>query len=135
MSETEATFLDLGTNLDDVPDLVTVAGGEHEMRIIDLGITVTEKGKFLIPRLEIMNNPLAKEVSAPLRIPDETMNEKDKNRRMRNLKAFYKCFGINTAGPVQFNEQIGKTGWVTLDESEDAKYGKQNNVRQWLIKR
>ena len=135
MAQDETTFLDLGTNLNDVPDLTTAVGGEYELRIVDLGITTTEKGKFLIPRLEIVGQPLSKEITAPLRIPDESMDEKERNRRLRGLKAFYKAFGVNEAGPVVFNDQLGKTGWATLDESEDAKYGKQNNVRQWLAKR
>jgi len=131
----EESFLDLGVNLDDVPDLTTVAGGEYQLQIVDLGITETEKGKFLIPRLEIMEKPNTKEVTAPLRIPDSSMNEKEQARRHRNIKAFYKAFGISTSGPVVFNDQIGKTGWVTLDESEDPKFGKQNQARQWLSKK
>jgi len=131
----EESFLDLGVNLDDVPDLTTVAGGEYQLQIVDLGITETEKGKFLIPRLEIMGKPNTKEVTAPLRIPDSSMNEKEQARRHRNIKAFYKAFGISTSGPVVFNDQIGKTGWVTLDESEDPKFGKQNQARQWLSKK
>jgi hypothetical protein len=130
---TDESFLDLGTNLDDVPDVVTVPGGEYQLQITDLGITETEKGKFLIPKFEVVGVSNAKTVSHPLRIPDKSMDQKDTERRQRAIKYFYKAFDINTSGPVNFVEQIGKTGYAVLDESEDPKYGKQNNVRSYSV--
>ncbi len=131
----EESFLDLGVNLDDVPDLTTVPAGEYEVAISDMGTTTTEKGKYLIVRMEHTKAGSFRDITAPLRVPEESMNDKDKARYQRQHKAFRHCFGIPTAGPLVYNDHIGKRGWVTLDESDDPKYGKQNNVRQWLAKR
>jgi hypothetical protein len=130
----DESFLDLGTNLDDVPDVTTVPEGEYQLQISDLGITETEKGKFLIPKFGIVGMPDTKTISHPLRIPDPNkMEDKELNQRKRAIKYFYKAFGIPTEGPVVFAEQVGKTGYATLREDDDPKYGRQNSVRAYSV--
>ena len=135
MARTEESFLDLGTNLDDIAEATTVADGEYQIQITDLGITESEKGKYLIPKFDVVGVESSKTFTNPLRIPDDTMDAKEKQRRLRALKHFYKCFDIPGTGQIVFSEQIGKTGWAVLGETEDAKYGKQNRVVSFSVRK
>jgi len=127
--EDEESFLDLGEDLDDIPDLSTVVDEDYELRLVTLERRPgKEKGPFLFTEYEIIGQPDTKIIRHVMMLPREQDSERQKKNRKRAIKYFYKCFGINTAGPVVYADHIGSTGWVTLSEEDDPKYGKQNRI-------
>ena len=135
VDKNEESFLDLGTNLDDVPELSTVPAGEYELCIEDLRITTSEKGRFLIARFSLEGMENMKTISNPFRLPEADMALKDQQRCLRGLKHFYSAFDIPGDSTMVFAEQVGKRGYAMLGEEEDAKYGKQNRINSFSLKK
>lgn len=139
MAEVES-FLDLGEDLSNVPELVTVEPGERELRIIEVTKGTSKKtdkngnpsGDYLQARFEILGEPNAKTVSHVMMLPRAVDDERTVMNKKRSVKAFCEAFHIPLNGPIVFNECAGLTGWAILDESESQEYGKQNNVKRFV---
>lgn len=131
--ETEKeSFLDLGEDLDEIPDLSTVADEDYELRLVTLERRPGKaKGPFLFAEFEITGQPDTKIVRHVLMLPTAKDSERQQKNRKRALKYFYKCFGMPSVGPVVFADYVGNTGWATLTEETDPVYGKQNRIARF----
>lgn len=130
--EEQESFLDLGEDLDNVPDLTTVADEDYELRLVTFERRPgKKKGPFLFTEFEIVGQPDTKIIRHVLMLPTDNDPERQKQNRKRAIKYFYKCFSIPTAGPIVYSEYIGNTGWATLLEETDPTYGKQNRIARF----
>lgn len=128
----QGSFLDLGEDLDDIPDLSTVVDEDYELRLVTLEKRPgKKKGPFLFTEFEIVGQPDTKIIRHVLMLPTANDSERQQKNRKRALKYFYKCFSIPTSGPVVFADYIGNAGWATLTEEEDPTYGKQNRIARF----
>ena len=127
-----SSFLDLGEDLNDIPDLSTVPDEDYELRMVTLERRpAKKKGPFLFAEFEILEQPDTKIVRHVLMLPTNQDTERQKKNRKRALKYFYKCFNLPPSGPVVFADYIGNTGWATLTEETDPVYGKQNRIARF----
>ena len=85
------TLLDVDVG-DAVEPKVMPAGEECKLRIVGASITTSDKGTFLIPRLEVTDEPYAKEFTHVLTIPEDDMDEKRLNQCKYRLDEFYRTF-------------------------------------------
>lgn len=128
----QESFLDLGEDLDNIPDLSTVVDEDYELRLVTLEKRPgKKKGPFLFTEFEIVGQPDTKIIRHVLMLPTANDSERQQKNRKRALKYFYKCFNIPTSGPVVFADYIGNTGWATLLEETDPTYGKQNRIARF----
>lgn len=128
----DESFLDLGEDLDAIPDLSTVADEDYELRLITFEKRpAKKKGPFLFIECEIVGQSDTKIIRHVLMQPTPSDTERQAKNRKRAIKYFYKCFGIPTSGPVVFADYIGNTGWATLLEETDPVYGKQNRIARF----
>lgn len=130
----DLSYLDLGDDLNEVPDEKSVPGGEYEVRLVDLSIAATQKDatrQQLVVLLEVIGDPLAKTIYHYIRLPKESDPPRDAMRMKRARKYFYQAFGIPLAGKVVFQDYIGNTAWVTLTEQSDPQYGTQNRISRF----
>ncbi len=132
-SEMEAeSFLDLHEDLDDIPDLSTVADEDYELRLVTFEKRPGKaKGPFLFTEFELTGLPDTKIIRHVMMLATANDPERKAKNRKRAIKYFYKCFNIPTSGPVVFADYIGNTGWATLTEETDPVYGKQNRIARF----
>lgn len=133
MPEELESFLDLGVDLDEVPELKTVSAGEYELVLATFERRM-KTGPFLYLQFEIAGEPAAKIVTHTIMLPTPKDEERQKDARLRAVKHFYKAFDIPTSGPVEFQNYIGNHGWGILSEEESEDYGIQNRVRRFIAK-
>lgn len=130
----QESFLDLGEDLEDIPDLTTVPDEDYELRLVTLERRPgKEKGPYLFSEMELVGQPDTKIIRHVMMLPSVKDPERKAKNRKRAIKYFYKCFGIPTAGSVVFAEYIGNTGWATLTEETDPQYGPQNRVARFRV--
>lgn len=113
-------------------------GSEVQLRIIDVTEDSDKNGHdYIMPRFEVVNEPLAKDFTKFLHIPDkEWMDPKKLNSTQWDMQNFLTCFGMDVSGRVNFRDQLpGKTGWVILGSKDDPEYGTQNYIKKYLHKR
>lgn len=126
------SFLDLGEDLNDIPDLVTVADEDYELRMVTFEKRPGKgKGPFLFTEFELVGQPDTKIIRHVMMLPTAQNAERQQKNRKRAIKYFYKCFGIPTAGPVTYADYVGNTGWATVTEETDPTYGKQNRIARF----
>jgi hypothetical protein len=110
-------------------------GEEHKLVIV--GVTEgTDKNdlKYLLPRLEVVGEPYAKDFTYFLHVPDRaSMTEKQLNRVRFNYRTFCACFGIDNSRPHDpVDEWPGHEGYAILGASSDDQYGEQNFVKKFI---
>lgn len=128
----EESFLDLGEDLDEIPDLSTVADEDYELRLVTFEKRPGKaKGPFLFTEYELVGMPDTKIVRHVMMLATAKDSERKAKNRKRAIKYFYKCFGIPTSGPVVYADYIGNSGWATLTEETDPVYGKQNRIARF----
>jgi len=128
----EESFLDLGEDLDEIPDLSTVADEDYELRLVTFEKRPGKaKGPFLFTEYELVGMPDTKIVRHVMMLATAKDSERKAKNRKRAIKYFYKCFNIPTSGPVVFADYVGNSGWATLTEETDPVYGKQNRIARF----
>jgi hypothetical protein len=133
--EEQESFLDLGEDLNDIPDLSTVAEEDYELRLVTFEKRPGKaKGPYLFTEFELVGMPDTKIVRHVLMLPRAQDPERQKKNRKRAIKYFYLAFGIPTAGPIVYADYVGNTGWATLTEENDKQYGKQNRIVRFRAK-
>ena len=127
------TLLDVDVG-DAVEPKVMPAGEECKLRIVGASITTSDKGTFLIPRLEVTGEPYAKEFTHVLTIPEDDMDEKRTNQCKYRLDEFYRTFEFSPpAGGYEPEDALpGCEGWAILGIRESDEYGEQNTIRKFL---
>lgn len=128
------SFLDIAAAAQNARPESCVEEGEYKVRIITAKMD-SDKGYLLI-RLELVDEPFAKEVSVMLNLPGSGRNAKEENRNTLKLVSFYECFGLDIRGQYVPEETeptgfVNREGWVLLTGPvDDGKgYGEQNRVK------
>lgn len=121
-------------NLDNVKELATVPEGEYQVRIVNAEMATSQKtgGQYLKVRLELPDESDSKGVTHIIMLPAEDDDDKRKNGRLRNLKNFYECFGVDFTNGVETEDLVGLTGWGLITEEDGGEYGIQNRVKRFV---
>ena len=134
------SFLDL--NLNDVPDLKALEDGEYELRLTDVELRTVNNSastyngaQFLLLKFDVPSEPDSKGVTHTLFLPREVDDDKQKNARLRQLKAFCDAFDVDYTKGIDIDEMkaSGATGWALLKMEEDPEYGEQNRIRRFVV--
>lgn len=136
------SMLDLTNQMDEIEGAeeptVAEAGEEYKLLIISVR-EGTDKNDldYFAPLFEVVGAPMVKEFSGFLHVPNkEKMTEKQYKRSLYAIKVFAKCFGIDLARPIDYEDDLpGLEGWAILGSKTDDTYGEQNTVRKYIIPR
>lgn len=119
--------------LDDSQEPYAVkAGEEYNLTIVDVKEGEDKNDlKYIMPRIEVIGQPYAKDFTYFLHIPDaKNMTEKQLNRVRWNMKTFLECFGVDTTAPISWKDDLpGHEGWAILGTGESDQYGEQNFIK------
>jgi len=109
------------------------SGSEVKLRIT--GVTVDNDKNdepYMMPRFEIVDEPMAKDFTHFFRLPHDGLDEKQMNRAKWNLKVFYEAFEIDSSHGVETDDLQGATGWAILGVGDNQEYGEQNFIRKFV---
>lgn len=118
------------------------ADQEYKLRIVDVktdlstptGLPTDKNGNYyLLPRFEIIDEPLAKEFTRFIGLPHEGMDEKKKNSTGYALKTFLAAFDLDSRSISDPTDMVGAEGWAILGLEETEQYGEQNYVKKFII--
>lgn len=133
---TAMSFLDISQSVVDAKPEHCVAEGEYKLRVIQVKAD-TEKG-YMFVRYEFVDDPYARDCSDIFNLPGAGRNEREENRNILKLTAFYKCFGMDPMKPGGYaideaepTGMLNREGWVLLSGPQDdgKGYGEQNKVK------
>lgn len=114
------------------PDpIVMDADSEVQLRIIACDHKNNKDGNpYILPRMEVIDEPLAKEVTKYLGLPHPGMDEKQLMRAKNALKHFFNAFDV----PEKFDPEdlVGMEGWAILGVEESDEYGESNYVKRFV---
>jgi hypothetical protein len=113
---------------------VMEAGTECKLRIVSVNKGVNKHGNdYLQPRFEVVDEPLVKEFTHYMDIPNRNMEEKKLNNTRYGMSSFCQAFGIDASGEYDpVDVWPGHEGWAILGVSDNEEFGEQNYVRKVL---
>jgi len=127
-----SSLLDIDVSSAEEPKVVP-ADEEYKLRILDATTSRDKNDEpYLLPRFEVIDEPLAKDFTKFLRLPHDGLNEKQMARAQWGLKLFLEAFDMPTKGQIDAEDLKGKTGWGILGIEENAQYGEQNYVKKFI---
>jgi hypothetical protein len=126
------SFLDISQSAAGYKEPEALPENEYKVRVSS--VTLDEQKGFMILRLEPVDFPYAKDITALLNLPGAGRNDKEENENVGRLIAMYKCFGLDPGKPGGYNleeELIGREGWIMVGPPmDDGKgYGIQNKLK------
>ena len=123
--------------LNDAQELKSVPQGEYQLRVLSCEVRNSKNtgGDFIMASLEILSEPLAKNINHVMMIPTSADDAKKQNNRKLAIRNFLQACGIDTSKGFAPSDLEGCTAWALLVEEEDPEYGKQNRVRKWVAGR
>jgi hypothetical protein len=131
-----ATTLDLGIDLDTVPEQAAVPAGEYQLTLVSAEIRdqKPEKGtgKFIQATFEVVDAPDSKLLNHIMMLPGKDDAPRKGQNRLRAIGDFFKAFGIPSSGPVNLDGYSGHTGWAILSVEDGGEYGEQNRVKRFI---
>jgi hypothetical protein len=113
-------------------------GSEVKARIIGMNDGYSDKNNgahYYQPLFDISDQPLVKEFNAffwDLATRDK-LDMKKATRALSQFKNFAICFGIDYSRPFDWNELVGKEGWVILGIQKDDQYGDKNTISKYVV--
>jgi len=134
------SFLEL--NLNDVPDLNALEDGEYELRLTSAELRTVNNAastyngaQFILLKFDVPSEPNSKGITHTLFLPREVDDDKDRNARLRQLKAFCDAFDIDYTRGIDIEElkNSAATGWALLKMEDDPEYGEQNRIRRFVV--
>lgn len=130
------TEIDLGVDLETIPEQHAVAAGEYQLILVSCEIKdqKPEKGtgKFIQASFEIADDPDAKIINHVMMLPASSDPERKKNNRLRAIGDFFKTFDIPSKGAVNLTAFEGNNGWAILSVEDGGEYGEQNRVKRFI---
>lgn len=127
----------LGLDFDNVFEPKSMKEGDYQLRVIsaELKQQKPEKGtgQFIQLRLEIMNEPEAKDILQVLMLPAEGDDVKKRNKRLSAIQTLIRACGQEPSAISNVEQLQGCTLWATLVEESDPEYGTQNRVRRFSV--
>ncbi len=126
------SLLDIDVSSAEEPKVVP-ADEEYKLRILDATIDRDKNDEpYLLPRFEVVDEPLAKDFTKFLRLPHDGLNEKQLARAQWNLKLFLEAFDLPTKGRLDPEDLKGKVGWAILGIEDNEQYGEQNFIKKFI---
>lgn len=121
-------------DLDNIPELkILPAGTECRLRILDVNTKPDKNNDLMLQvRLDIVDEPLTKEVYWQCHFPKGSMPEKRVTMLKEFLAQFCEAFDIDKTASNDTSDWLGREGWAILGVRNDAKYGDSNEVNRWL---
>lgn len=137
------SMIDLTGMLDEIENAeepkVLKSGSEYKLRIISVRGGEAGQGncEYISPVFEVPSEPLAKEFSTFLWVPDkESLSEKQFVRALNDFKKFIKAFSIDISKPLDYEDDLpGHEGWAILGTKNSDEYGEQNTIRSFVAGR
>jgi len=127
------SLLDIDTTGVQEPKVMP-AGSECKLRIIDVRHDTDKNGNpYLMPRFDIVNEPLAKDFTDFMGLSYDGQGEKEKERADWKVHTFLASFGLSDPYKGSPEEMSGHTGWAILGTKTDDTYGEQNTVRKYVM--
>ena len=129
------SILDLSNmNIKDTADPIVInADSEIEVRILEVKMDTDKNGNpYILPRFEVVGEPLAKDFTKFLSIPTQKLDPKKFENAKRSLKNFGLCFDIDFDIKQDVNDMVGKTGWVIVGVETTDEYGEQNYIKKFV---
>lgn len=127
------TFVNI-EGLNEAQELKSVPQGEYQVRVVSCEVKTSKNtgGDFLQAQLEIIGEPLTKNINHVMMFPTNSDDAKKQNNRKLAIRNFLQACGIDTSKGFNPSELEGCTAWAILAEEDDPEYGKQNRVRKWV---
>lgn len=128
-------FLDY--NLNEVPDLKIARAGEAPLRCYKAEIRVS-KGerslgqKMVMLSLEHATDPAIKDMNYVIMLPFQGIEEKQRIRRLNQLKEAARAFGVDYSKGINVKEFEGEEAWGVLTVENSDEYGQQNRVQRLI---
>jgi hypothetical protein len=126
----------LGLDYDNTWEPKSLPEAEYQIRVIEakIGQQKPEKGSgsFIQLRLEVLDEPEAKDFTHVMMLPGGQDDAKQRNARTRAIQNMLKTFGLDPAAVGNIEELQGRTGWAFLTEETSEEYGMQNRVRKFI---
>jgi hypothetical protein len=125
----------LGLNFDNVFEPTSKPAGEYQLRVLDASVKESTKGKgnYISAKLEILNEPTAKDINHVMMIPTANDDMKQANKRLFAIQSFIKACGADPSALQNISELTGGTVWAILIEEADPEYGMQNRIRKFVV--
>lgn len=111
-------------------------GTEARLRILSVEKPVEREdgSSYMTARMEVVDHPYSKEVSAFLEIPNaRVLDAKRLNNARHRMKEFMACFGLDGTRMFDPTEDWPlREGWVILSMRTSPEYGDQNRIAKYL---
>lgn len=129
----EETFLDVDSG--DAVEPMAVPAGEHKVRVLSGTVDTDKNGDpYFLPRFEVPSVATSKDFTDYIRLPNDSMTDKQLNTAKWRLEAFKQCFGLKSKGKINLaNDLPGLEGWAILGMRDDPEYGEQNFIRKYIL--
>lgn len=126
-------FDDYGLN--DVKEpIVLPDGSEVLVRILaaKFGLSQEKGNPGISTRIEIADEPYAKEIFHYISLPHKDLTAKQRNEYGWRLIQFTEAFGIDRSVPQSVDDEWpGHEAWVLIGVEDDPKYGKKNIIKEF----
>lgn len=115
---------------------VVEANSEVKLRILDVRTGNDKNGNpYIMPRFEVPSDPLAKDFTKYLPVPNADLKREDLKKFERSrwdMTEFMAAFEIDVTRPGDPEDWSGKEGWAILGVSKSDEYGEQNFVKKFV---
>ena len=133
-----ADFVDLSNiDTDNIPEGEIYEDGHELMaRITRIGKGVDKNGvDYLMPFFEDPENVNLEDFSDYIPLPTQNDTDKERGRKIRKLKSFAECFGLDLFVPeYSLDDAKGSTGWMILGLGTNKDKSPSNKPKKYLVK-
>lgn len=130
-------FIDISNyNPDEIPEGEILSDGtELQARLTRIASGEDKNSNpYLMPWFEDPNNVNVEDFSDYLPLPTHEDTEKEKGRKLRNLKAFALCFGLDLFRPeYPLDEAKGALGWMIVGIGKNREGKPANRPKKYLV--
>lgn len=132
-----ADFIDLSSeNVDDIPEgEILPDGTELEARITRIASGEDKNGTpYIMPWFEDPGNVNVEDFNDYLPLPVQGDTDKERGRKLRDLKAFATSFGLDLFRPeYPLDEAKGALGWMIVGIGKDRDGKNCNKRKKYLV--
>jgi len=127
----------LDVETENAPEFKSLPDGtECEVRILKAEIKNSKAGDpMLALRLDIPEEPYAKDINHFIMLPSTHDDEKQKAQKQNRLKEFKAAFSLPPVGAISTDDMESSKAWAILGEEESQEFGKQNRIKRFIVAR
>ena len=137
------SFLDLGENLNDVPDLILIEDNtEARVRLTKAIVkdSKTTAGNRYIEAYVVADDfPNSPAIRIMMMLPSADSDAKQKMDRLRSIKDFCTAFGVQQAGTkLMLEAAVASQPWawaIIGIEKGEGEYKDKNRIKRFVVKR